>query len=91
MVETYHLAISICIRYYMDNGQPIIELGQRTSDLVAKISNSEIGFYENDMKVAYISNNQLYITNATILTRLHIGNFAFVPRANGNLSFVKVG
>ena len=79
------------IRYYMENGQPIIELGQRTSDLVAKISNSEIGFYENDMKVAYISNNQLYITNATVLTRLHIGNFAFVPRQNGNLSFVKVG
>lgn len=77
------------IRYYMDNGQPYIELGQKSSDLICRITNDKISFVENDIEVAYISENQLYITNATILTRLNIGKFAFIPRENGNLSFVK--
>jgi len=90
-VESLFNELKSYIRYYMDNGQPYIELGQNTSNIVAKITSTEIGFYENDLKVAYISNNQLFITDATILKQLHVGNFAFVPRQNGNLSFVKVG
>lgn len=78
------------IRYYAEEGQPYIELGQESSDLICKITNDKISFCENDVEVAYISENQIYITNATILTKIIIGSFAFIPRANGNLSFVKV-
>ncbi len=79
------------IRYYMTaDGQPVIELGASDSDIICKIINDKIAFVQNGVEIAYISDNQLYITNATILTQLNIGNFAFVPRANGNLSFVKV-
>lgn len=79
------------IREYMDaNGLPVIELGSEQSNLIAKITNEKIAFLQNGIEVAYISDDKLFITEAEILTSIIIGNFAFVPRANGNLSFVKV-
>lgn len=80
------------IRYYMnESGQPVIELGASTSDIILKIVNERISFTENGIEIAYISDKQLYITNATILTKLNIGKFSFIPRTNGNLSFVYNG
>ena len=35
--------------------------------------------------------NELTVTDATFLNSLRIGNFAWKPRANGNLSLVYVG
>lgn len=55
-------------------------------DFKVVISNERIRFLQNDSEVAYISNNQLYITNAEVTNRLDIGRFAFVPRQNGNLT-----
>lgn len=56
-------------------------------DFKVVISNERIRFLQNNGEVAYLSNNQLYITNAQILKRLDLGNFAFFPRENGNLTF----
>lgn len=79
------------IREYMDaNGLPVIELGSEQSNLICKITSEKIAFLQNGIEVAYISDDKLYITEAEILTSIIIGNFAFKPRANGNLSFVKV-
>lgn len=55
-------------------------------DFKVVISNERIRFLQNNVEVAYISNNQLYITNAKVTQRLDIGNFAFFPRDNGNLT-----
>lgn len=55
-------------------------------DFKVVISNERIRFLQNNVEVAYISNNQLYITNAKVTRRLDIGNFAFFPRDNGNLT-----
>lgn len=80
------------IRYYMDdNGQPIIELGSKNSDIICKITNDRFSFTENGVEVAYISDNQLYISNATVLGELRIGPMAFKKRNNGNISLVMVG
>ena len=68
-----------------------ITLGESGNDLTLKIENDRIAFYEGAAEVAYISNKKLYITDAEVLTSIRIGNFAFIPRANGNLSFKKVG
>lgn len=66
-------------------------LGELGALLTTKISNGRISFLYNDtIEVAYISDNKLYITNAEILDSIVIGNFGFIPRANGNLSFKKV-
>lgn len=67
-----------------------IELGESTSPIKLLIENDKISFIENGSTVAYISNNTLNITDGTFFTTLRIGNFAFSPRANGNLSFGKV-
>ena len=39
---------------------------------------------------AYLSNKRLYVLDAEFLKSAQIGKFAFIPRANGNLSFMKV-
>lgn len=68
-----------------------IILGEEGALLTTKYANGRISFMYNDMiEVAYLSENKLYITSAEVLDQIIIGNFAFIPRSNGNLSFKKV-
>lgn len=68
-----------------------IVLGEVGAVLTTKIANGRISFLYNDtVEVAYISDQKLYITKAEILESIVIGNFAFIPRKNGNLSFKKI-
>lgn len=60
-------------------------------DFKVVISNQQIRFLQNNIEVAYINNQQLYITNAKILNKLEIGNFAFYPRSNGNMTLRYLG
>nr|DAI63191.1 MAG TPA: hypothetical protein [Caudoviricetes sp.] len=69
----------------------LIELGRVGNDFSAILSNTELAFLQNGQKIAYISNNKLYITDAEVQNKLVIGKFAFIPRANGNLSFTWIG
>ena len=78
------------IRKYIRFQDGNIYLGESDSELIAVIENDQISFYDNAEQVAYISNHKLYITDAEILTSIIIGNYAFIPRENGNLSFKKV-
>lgn len=78
------------IRKYIRFQDGNIYLGESDSELIAVIENDQISFYDNAELVAYISNHKLYITDAEILTSIIIGNYAFIPRENGNLSFKKV-
>lgn len=69
-----------------------IYLGEEGNPLTTKIANGRISFMYNDVEeVAYISDRKLYITESEILDNIVIGNFAFIPRDNGNLSFKKLG
>jgi len=68
-----------------------IVLGEIGNELTLEIQNDKLSFLQNGHEVAYLSNNKLYITDAQILTSIRIGNFAFIPRENGNLSFQWVG
>lgn len=60
-----------------------IEQGKLGSPFKSKLTNTELGFYENDQKVAYINNNRLKITHGEIIDSLIIGNFEFVSGDNG--------
>ena len=69
----------------------LIELGRVGNSFVAKLSNEKLAFLQDNVEIAYISNNKLYITDAEVRNKLTIGNptngyFDFIPRANGNLS-----
>ena len=70
-----------------------IVLGQEGNDMTLTISNNRVSFKQNGVEVAYMSDNNLYIGNAVIKAggQLQLGNFAFVPRDDGSLSFLKVG
>lgn len=67
-----------------------IVLGEEGNNLILKLQNDRMSFLENDNEIAYISNQKFYITDGEITNSLKMGKFAFIPRANGNLSFKKV-
>lgn len=67
-----------------------IVLGSSDNAIVLKIENNKIGFYANDNLVAYFADQKLYVEDAEFINSVKIGKFAFIPRANGNLSFSKV-
>ncbi len=80
------------IRGYMnDTGQPVIELGSEQSNIKLKLENDEIFFDVNGQKRFYLTaEGKIVFKNAVFEETTEINGFAFVPRSNGNLSFVKV-
>ena len=67
-----------------------ILLGEEGNTLTLRIENDRISFLDSGLEVAYFSNSKLYVTDAEFLHSLQLGNFAFIPRSNGNLSFKKL-
>ena len=78
--------ISRYIRFVDGN----IILGEDGNTLTLRIENDRISFLDSGLEVAYFSNNRLYVTDGEFLHSLQLGNFAFIPRNNGNLSFKKI-
>lgn len=78
------------IRKYIRFVDGMILLGEVGNELELQISNDRISFLQDGAEVAYFSNRKLYITDTQVLHSLQIGNFAYMPRANGNLSFKKI-
>ena len=67
-----------------------IILGEEGNEITLRIENDRISFLDGGAEVAYFSNKKLVVTDANFLNSLQIGDFAWVPRENGNLSLVKV-
>ena len=67
-----------------------ILLGAVGNELELQIANDRISFIQDGAEVAYFSDRKLYVTDAEFINSLKVGRFAFMPRANGNLSFKKV-
>ena len=78
------------IRKYIRFVDGMILLGEVGNELELQISNDRISFLQDGAEVAYFSNRKLYVTDTEILHSLRLGNFSFMPRANGNLSFKKI-
>lgn len=70
-----------------------IELGNNENALTLKITNEKIVFLNGMKELAYFQNNKLYVTDVELPLggKLKLGNYAFIPRTNGNLSFKFVG
>lgn len=75
------------IRKYIRFVDGKILLGEVGNELELQIANDRISFLQDGAEVAYFSNRKLYVTDTQILHSLQLGNFSFMPRANGNLSF----
>ena len=66
-----------------------IVLGEEGNMLILRIEHNKITFLQDNTPVAYFSDNKLYVTDGEFLHSLKIGQFEYLPRANGNLSFMK--
>lgn len=66
-----------------------IELGIVGNPLILRLQNDIIEYLENGSATSYWQNNTFYSTDGEFLNSLQLGNFAFVPRESGNLSFYK--
>ena len=68
-----------------------IILGESGNEITLRIENDRISFLDDGAEVAYFSNKRLVVLDGHFLHSLQIGNFALIPRGNGNLSLMKVG
>lgn len=55
------------------------------------IGSTELGFWQGPKKVAYVTNNELYITEAAMPERMRVGQWALVQRNSGNMGVFYVG
>ena len=69
------------IRWNGDN----LELGNSVQPFKCKLSNTELAFYQNEDKVAWISNKELNVLRAIIAESIGCGAFRFVDE--GDLGF----
>ena len=81
-LETFKSAVRI------ENGNVI--LGKNTSDVLLKLENDIVGFYENNVLISFVKDKKISSTDGEFTNSLKVGKFALTPRANGNLSLLKV-
>lgn len=70
-----------------EDGNPCLELGSSDNDFKVRLTNTSLGFYQGTLRVAYISNQALYIETAIIKYSLQFGEtagFVWRLRENGN-------
>lgn len=70
-VPRYGVAVGEKLTTITVNGQEVI----RRTNLVGTFTSDRLSFWQNDVEVAYVSNNQLYIQEAKVLGNLFIGNW----------------
>lgn len=69
-------------------GTPYIELGQKDGEFKVRITNTEMSFMQGTDKIAYITNNQLYIQSSVVTDEMKIGatdGFIWKRRGNGHM------
>lgn len=88
-LDNYKKEVSTYIRF-KDIG---MELGEEESPFKTRLSNTKLAFLQNELEVAYISNNKMYITEAEVKDGLKIGRggegvgfFTWKQGPSGNLS-----
>lgn len=78
------------VNNYMSFDNDGLTLGKSDSAFKTKITNQEWSIQKNGAKVTYINDQTMYITDGQFTQSLKVGNFGFVPRANGSLDFKKI-
>ena len=77
-IPRYGVAVGEKLTTVEINGEIVVE----RSGLAATFTSDRLSFWQNEVEVAYISNNQLYINEANILSRLFIGDWV-IDRSYG--------
>lgn len=79
------------LRSYIRFEDGNIILGKAGNEITLRLENDRILFLDDGAEVAYFTNKQLTVRDASFLNSMRVGAFAFIPRDNGNLSLVKAG
>lgn len=77
-----------------DKGNPCIELGKQNSPFKLRITNESIDFMQDGVKIAYITNRQLYIQSSVVTDEMRVGagsGFIWKKRSNGNMGLRWIG
>ena len=77
-----------------DSGAPCIELGKQGNPFKLRITNTSIDFMQDNMRIAYITNRQLYIEKSVVTDEMKVGStsgFIWKKRSNGNMGLRWVG
>ena len=85
--QSNYLEILKYIRFEDGN----IILGEVGNPITLTLENDILSFKQNGVTIAFLSDSRFQVTDGYFSNSLRIGKFIFVPRANGNLSLVKVG
>ena len=78
------------IKSYMSFDKDALTLGKSGNKFKTQITNQEWAILKDNEKVTYINDKTMYITDGQFTESLKVGNFGFVPRANGSLDFKKI-
>lgn len=70
-----------------------IKIGSGNNAITLRVDNDMIVFEKNGVQFGYWDGNDFYTGNIVVRVneRAQFGNFAFVPRSDGSLMFLKVG
>lgn len=77
-----------------EKGSPCIELGKQNSPFKLRITNESIDFMQDGVKIAYITNRQLYIQSSVVTDEMKVGagsGFIWKKRSNGNMGLRWIG
>lgn len=79
-IPRFGVAVGEKLTTVVVDGQIVLE----RSGLAATFTSDRMSFWQNEVEVAYVSNNQLYINEIVILSRMFLGNW-MIDRSNGFL------
>lgn len=81
------------LNQYFVFGSNGLTIGLIDNPLKLVLDNSNIGFTKNGTTISYWTPDDFYVGNIKVVVnrRAQFGNFAFVPRSDGSLMFLKVG
>ena len=83
-LKEFKSTVSTNIKFSEDG----INIGKNNSPFSVNINNEQMSFRDGGQDVAYISNQEMLITDTNITNSLRLGSFIFFPRSNGNTSLV---
>ena len=65
-----------------------LELGASNQPFKARLTTTELAFYQGENKVAWISNNELHILTAIITQSIGVGTFLFIDEGDDGFSLM---
>lgn len=78
------------LRTYLRYESGIVELGEENAEVLTQFANDEWAMLRNGEKMMWLEEDKINIRKGHFFDQLRVGNFGFVPRANGSLDFKKV-